>query len=432
MPTKFRKVVVEPGTHHHRKGVAEVSPARIRRWLDSFRAMKADGIKIPIAWGHQPKAHPVEEDRIAEEEFYRSRFNAGFVDDFELGPRGELIVVADVPPGMELDGAGNIADPVNHTRIGEVSAAVRDWQDGKGRVWEDAVRHIALTTLPVNHGTPGFEAVLATADDGDLLLGTATLHTRLDLGTQPTRKGKDMPDLKKTPADDEPVDIMADEEGGDEPEEKPIIDFKDAAPAGNGQDLVKELIPLLAESGIHLTPDTDEQNFLQHLKVSLHAVKHREKPPEPEVDPEAGKKPVPQEPVQEEAPPLLMSTATAQTPQEKAQAAYIARQARDGVARRIDALEKATDPASGLPFVKPGRLAALREQAGGFELSLTPDGEPVETELDRTLALLEEMAPIQLSIANADEHVPPEKADAQAVDEIVGKISSPGPHKATA
>ena len=432
---KFRKVVVPPGEHHHRTGVATITPERIKGWVNKFRAMKADGIRIPVPWGHQPKANPVEEDRIAEEEFYRSRYNATFVDDFELGPRGELVCVGEVPPGLTVDASGDLVDPATHTRIGEVSIAIRDWKDGKGRIWTDAPRHVALTPLPVAHGTGGFEALLSLEPDPlDLLLGTATLYNHFDLSTN-TQKGKSMPQPpKQPPADAEPVDIMGndpDAEGGDEADDKPIISFEDNAPGANGQDQVSELIPLLEEAGIHLTPDTTEANFLQHLKVALHAVKKREKPDEMMPDPNAAQPPQqPQEPVVEQTPPLMMSLATCTTPAERALFAHATRTAKAAVSRRLEALEKTTDPHSGMPFLKPARLEALRSQASGFELSLTPDGEPVETELDRTLSLLEELAPVQLSLHDADQETPPEKMEEAAVEEIVNKISSPGVRKA--
>ena len=445
MAQKFRKVVVTPGTHHHRKGVAEISPARIAGWVEKFRRMKADGIKIPIPWGHQPKADPVEEDRLAEEEFYRSRYNATYADDFELGPQGELIVVGTAPPGYDVDPeTGDLVNPADHTRIGEVSIAVRDWQDGKGRLWTDAIRHVALTPLPVNHGTPGFEVALATDDwlPGELRLGAATLYSpsELDLGTT-TTKGTAMPDpTKKTPpAADEPVDLMAEDDAPEpEPEEpkeddKPLIDFTPPEePGGNAEELVAELIPLLEEAKIHLTPDTNAKNFLQHLKVAMHAVKHREAPePAPTPMPAAPAGAPAQAPVVEETPPLLMSTAAATNPREKAAIAFATKAHRGKTESRIDGLAKVSDK-HGVPWLTPARVEALRTQASGFELSLTADGEPVETELDRTLGLLEELQPFQLGLYDADEQILPEHQEAVAEEEIVNKLTTPGPQKKTA
>ena len=62
-------------------------------------------------------------------------------------------------------------------------------------------------------------------------------------------------------------------------------------------------------------------------------------------------------------------------------------------------------------------------------MSLTADGEPVETEMDRTLVLLEEMAPMQLSLHDAREEVPPENesraAQEEAGDELAALAGAP-------
>jgi hypothetical protein len=115
--------------------------------------MKASGIRIPIPWGHRKGANPVHESMFSAQD------NASFIDDLEMADDGSLYMTAQVPPRMEIDADGDLIDPVAHTRVGEVSLAANSWSDGSGRRWDDAIRHIALVTLPVAHGAPGFEAV---------------------------------------------------------------------------------------------------------------------------------------------------------------------------------------------------------------------------------------------------------------------------------
>jgi hypothetical protein len=99
---------------------------------------------------------------------FSAQDNASFIDDLEMADDGSLYMTAKVPPGMEIDEDGDLIDPVNHTRVGEVSLAANSWSDGTGRRWDDAIRHIALVTLPVAHGAPGFEAVsMATWKEND-------------------------------------------------------------------------------------------------------------------------------------------------------------------------------------------------------------------------------------------------------------------------
>ena len=164
MPGVFQKTVMPLGTHHTPEGPVQVTPERMRHWVDSFNQMRARGIKIPTPWSHHPKAAPVEsaEDLALD----RAKWNAGYVDRLDTDPHtGNLVCTMPPPPGMVVDG-GDLVDPVNHTRIGEVSAGIGDWKDGTGKWWNDVIWHVALTPLPVSAGQDGFSLPATTGSDG--------------------------------------------------------------------------------------------------------------------------------------------------------------------------------------------------------------------------------------------------------------------------
>lgn len=163
---RFKTICVPLGTHSSPDGDVCATPARVRQWAEKFTRMKRAGIRIPIAWGHQPNAIPIEDE--AAFQLSISKFNAGYVDALYADPdTGGLALEGDAP-GVEVDKAGNLVHWVRlpdgrqvKGAIGEVSAAVNDWRDGKGRLWPDAVMHVALTPLPVCGGQKGLQRLAA-------------------------------------------------------------------------------------------------------------------------------------------------------------------------------------------------------------------------------------------------------------------------------
>ena len=171
---------LRPGAYQTRQGAFDASPARLRGYADRFAAMKAAGIKVPIAWGHQPGAKPDDGTDLATRRYLASKFNAGYLDDAELDPEsGELRLMGDVPGAEVEDGklcTWTMLPDGRKVRsaIGEVSVKVDNWTDGQGRFWPDSLIHLALTPLPVMGGQEGFRALSTEAGengDGDTATG---------------------------------------------------------------------------------------------------------------------------------------------------------------------------------------------------------------------------------------------------------------------
>lgn len=314
--------------------------------------MKADGIKVPLAWGHQPKALPAEADRLAESEYHKSRYNAGYVEDLDVTPDGALEMTGSTP-GLQLDPAsGSLTDPEAGTAIQEVSAGIRDWRDGKGRLWKDSLVHVALTPLPVWHGQDGFRQAEPAGEPVTQLSLTALLR----LGHGDT----DMADEK---------DDKKDKKDDSSPE----------AASGGGPS-IKDVLTDLSEYGIVLPDDTNDDNFYDRLCTALKALKGA-----PSEDGAASMDDVDEAMAGATEEPSGTMMSTSKDPFVTALLERVEQDDRQRRLARIDALVK-----RGLPVV---RANALREQATQVRFGLTTEGKAVEPEIDRQLSLLEDVLP---------------------------------------
>lgn len=234
-----RKIILSPGVYHAPQGRLHATPERVKRWADTFRRMKANGIRVPVCWGHQPGAIPGDGQDKAGRQYELSRFNAGYVTNMQRTADGDLEGELDIP-GAEVDEDGNLVTWAKmpdgrkvRCAIKEVSAAIRDWQDGSGRQWPDAIMHVALVPLPVVAGQEGFEASLATeSEPGEIHLSLSAY-----LG------------------------------GEDEEETMPMIEEDVVETPDVGMDPMSETLQVLSEFGLHLPGDTNDGNLSERLRL---------------------------------------------------------------------------------------------------------------------------------------------------------------------
>lgn len=244
---KVWKVLIRPGAYQAPQGRLEATASRCRRWAATFQRMKRAGIRVPVCWGHQPGAIPGENADKATRQYLLSKYNAGYLDDLVCGPDGALKALLDVP-GAERDREGNLVTWAKlpdgrkvPCAIKEVSAAIRDWRDGKGRDWPDAIIHVALVTLPVMAEQEGFAAAGAGNDTN--AGGPGEVHLSLSdllytLGTE-----TNMPD-----------DLMLEEP-----------DLGAGMDTPNGR--LTRTLSVLKQFGIHLPPDTNEGNLSERIDL---------------------------------------------------------------------------------------------------------------------------------------------------------------------
>jgi len=356
---KFRKVVTFPGIYNAVvDGVQVKEPvtrARIARWVDQFHKMRDAQIQVPMPWGHQSQANPLKFDPKANSKdelaFRKSRFNASYIDDLEVGPAGEMVVTGEIPPGLKVNG-GALVDEKNHTAIREVSLAANSWTDGDGTKWDDCIRHIAFTPLPVAHKTPGFQE--GTPAKGETRFSISNL-----VGCSPSARAVEFAMAHEPDEDKKPKFPPKDEEG----------DENDLESGGIDIDEIKS--KLASAMGIKLPDDTNAENFLEHLWVAIHALA----PDEPES-------------LTEETPPgggmgTMMSLLDNDDPKE--QRLVVA--GKKALARRIARLVH-----RGL---RPTAAKLLQERAAvpGLQMSIDNEGNIHARGLEFSLSLLEAHLP---------------------------------------
>ena len=133
----FTKDLISVGTWVTPDGQQfEVTPATLSRWVDTFEAMQADGVKVPVPEGHTDDAGK-----------NRGYVTGMFVDGDTLKATIDLIG----------------EDAIAMASRTEVSIFVPpSLKSGRGTVYEQPIAHVALTPVPVVNGQGGFVPIAAS------------------------------------------------------------------------------------------------------------------------------------------------------------------------------------------------------------------------------------------------------------------------------
>jgi len=133
------KDLIRVGTfvHPEKKFTVEVTPERMRRWASAFGRMKANGIDVPVPYGHS----------------YDSRDNAGFLREMWVdGDR--LVGLIEVPKEADRENLG--------TTVRRVSVSLNpSYVDGEGREYGEVIEHVAATNYPVVPGQDNFKPAMS-------------------------------------------------------------------------------------------------------------------------------------------------------------------------------------------------------------------------------------------------------------------------------
>lgn len=372
-----RKKIAELGTKHTPEGPVTITPARVKHWVKQHAAMKREGITVPLPWGHQLSAMPIERGNEA---FLASRFNAGYVDGLEQDPLdGGLVAVIEAPGLKEENGAlvgtatlatGNVVT----TAIREVSPAVGGrWTDGKGKVWDDIVAHVALTTMPVWADQPGFQSLGTGKAEGFFYLGGGMADDKDDDKKKPDPEDeKELTEsLMETPPENDGEEVPADMT-------QPTTGAPDEA-----QLRIDSIKANLLKLGVPLPEETNAENILEYLNVALTVLSGKQ---DLDAENEAAKPQPEPKPKPEEAPMpgMMLSTLRSNPVAAKIVANDIKRQRKEWL-DRIESLKT-----RGLPVHEANLLSAAATQT---RLSLLPTGDLSQPEVVRQIEILERVLP---------------------------------------
>lgn len=165
---RFEKELIRCGSWSHpTKGwTLTVDRPRMGRWAQAFYAMRRDGIKVPVPFGHS----------------YDPRDNGGFLEDLRIdGDRmiGLVEIAADVDAAKIEDG-----------RVRFVSVGIApEFKAGNGKTYGEAIEHVALTNHPVVTQQDGFKIAADHADEVDLIALSAESASA---DNAPPHKGADV------------------------------------------------------------------------------------------------------------------------------------------------------------------------------------------------------------------------------------------------
>lgn len=297
----FRKIITKPDVYSVKtaKGrrIKAVTSKLLSDVADTGNKMIAAGLNIPAPYAHMDGNKTVPSPtQGTEKPTWSANFNAGFWKKFELTPAGELAGYIEVENEDDVKKIG--------TSIKETSVWLEpEWEDGLGRKWKNALRHVALVTNPIEPDQENFQLVDSSPEYAlamsfcmsDAVGGDSTPPKKKDGdGDGKTGESTQRGEGASTPSNTSGEDPKSDDSGEDSDNDEDIQ-------SGN----VPEIVSLLKDKlGYELPSDTTPQNFLDRLRTLLTSIKKEE---EEEVDLVDDEQPKKDDKSEAKSPPFAMA-----------------------------------------------------------------------------------------------------------------------------
>ena len=230
----FQKKIIEPGTYEGEK----VSAERVRHWAKEAQKMLDLGLLIPCPYYHDKKSKPIRNPDASDA---NTKNNAGFWRKFWVDDKD--VLWSEIHANDD-ESAGKIGKAARQCSL----AAAPEWNEG-GKVWKDAITHIALTNKAKAPTGDEFVPVVAMSEETPFMVFSLEMLTNSQEFDHESSDSQESGMPEKDPG-----------EGGSD--------------GGSGLD---SLIKLLREHDIELTDDTDETNFVDHLTSALTALNKKKK-----------------------------------------------------------------------------------------------------------------------------------------------------------
>lgn len=232
---KFKKAILKANrTYHSPDGQVRVTPERLKHWADSFNAMNADGLAVPVSWGHSDVPADSLPIKFASDgkKPRPPEGTVGYLHSVKLAPDGNSAQI-------ELDIRGGANNEKVEQNLAFVSPVIREtFADGQGKRWTDVWGHMDLVQHPVDNTQTPFVKVKDYAIACALRMG-------LDDGKPVTYRMAEHEDM---------ADADSKGEGGSEE---------------TGSDRLKNVIEALAGMSIVLPDDTTAENFFERVESAL-------------------------------------------------------------------------------------------------------------------------------------------------------------------
>ena len=393
---KFLKQILRPGKFlvnglDGKRRVETFTPERIKGFEKTFSEMIKDQMLIPGPWYHDQSA-PEKKDKLQAHPD-SSKNNAGYWEKVFVDKDGSLMGILDVPVASDAEKVGQ--------SVREVSPTIKPaWTDGDGKVWNDALTHIALVTHPVQKGQTNFKPLDPKSNEYSvamsLFLGPESLtlpenvdgeQLAIQLGLSPIQLGPVEKEEEKAPGS-----FPSDNQSKEDKEGQSAQGVGSAAHLGTTT--IKDALKILRKIGLDLPDDTSDTNMLERICVAGRAIVAKEKQ---DAGPGAGTKVVEQpNPIAMSLTPGVNSSQSTNgsggsssnsgiqmSASPEAIVKFATDQAKKSLASRIENLVKSGRTT---PAYKKKHLDPLLT---GFQLSLDDSGQAVPSELDRLLEALE-------------------------------------------
>lgn len=165
---RYRKEIIKVGEYVKKADNLRfvITPATLSHWVDTFRAMRENGVKIPVPLVHD------------ENVTLDSESNRGWVDD--------LFVVDDA---LVMTCELFDKDVENLVKRNDVSLfSPPEWTDGRGNRYVRPIQHIALTPVPVVPGLGDFVPIAASFGDTKMSVDLKQLGADIGIKEELTAK----------------------------------------------------------------------------------------------------------------------------------------------------------------------------------------------------------------------------------------------------
>tara|TARA_B100000749_G_C18434666_1_gene469504 strand:+ start:684 stop:2039 length:1356 start_codon:yes stop_codon:yes gene_type:complete len=376
---KLKKPIVSEGVYLVSTDTGErkteiITTEHLTNWAKTHAAMKQKGLSLPAPLAHSSDSIPIKIKEGSDGTLPRSDINAGWWED--------LWVKKGKDGANELWGEVNIPDhsiakKVEDGTIKETSIYSRpEYKDGDGNVWKDSLMHVALVTHPIENGqkpfSPSDGLVLSMSHrthtlmaDGDMTptAGEGSINdlikNLLDIGEIAIPKSTTMENLVEAlnaALIQKRVSDKTDEEEGSV--NQPGVGAVEQ-PAPIAMSLTAKQVAAIQMANVN-NPDTGQPFTKDELEVAVSVTT----PASPERD-------------------TMMSQISAYQQSNAALVGYL------GTQQKTDLANRASTLMSQGKLTKAYYEQSIQPQIESFQMSFSPEGQPVSQTIEQVMSALE-------------------------------------------